>query len=234
MPQARLEVGKTIQAVLTTFEENSSLVLQLTVVFSLLSALSVLLDVTGAAGFALSLGILCLLGVTYGGMITALVCIPGKSEGAGELWTVVKPVLARLIWVTLLTGAGAMAGLIAFIVPCFVLITFWSVATQTVVTERTTVFESFGRSFELVRGNAWRVFGYILVLGLISPLLLGLWGGLSIPLGTSQVGKVVGSFVSNALTMPIAAIGAAVLYRELLALGRVKAAEEDQDPFAPR
>jgi hypothetical protein len=34
--------------------------------------------------------------------------------------------------------------------------------------------------------------------------------------------------------MPVAAIGAAVLYRELLALERVEAPEEDQDPFAPR
>jgi hypothetical protein len=167
-------------------------------------------------------------------MITALICIPGKSEGAGELWSVVKPVLARLIWVTLLTAAGAVAGFIAFVIPCFVLITFWSVATQTVVTERTAVFEALGRSFDLVRGNAWRVFGYIVVLGLVGVLLLGISMLIAIPLGTSQVGKLVGSFVSNALTMPVAAIGAAVLYRELLTLERVEAPEEDQDPFAPR
>lgn len=234
MPQARLEVGKTIQAVLTTFEENSSLVLQLTLVFSLLSALSALVDVTGAAGFALSLGVVFLLGVIYGGMITALVCIPGKSEGAGELWAVVKPVLARLVWVTLLAVLGALAGIAALIIPCFVLITFWSVATQTVVVERTTVFKAFGRSFDLVRGNGWRVFGYVLVLGLTGALLLGLSLLISAPLGTSPVGTLVGSFIGNALTMPIAAIGPAVLYRELLGLERVKAPEEDQDPFAPR
>jgi hypothetical protein len=234
MPRASLEIGKTIQAVLTTFEENSSLVMRLTLIFSLISALSVLIDVTGAAGFALSLGVVFLLGVIYSGMITALICIPGKSEGAGELWEVVKPVLARIIWVTLLTIVGVLAGLVALIIPCFILITYWSVATQTVVVERTSVFEAFGRSFDLVRGNAWRVFGYILILGLVSLLLLGLSMIASIPFGTGLVGKLVGAFISNALTMPVAAIGPAVLYRELLALERVEAPEEDQDPFAPR
>jgi hypothetical protein len=234
MPRPSLEVGKTIQALLTTFAENSSLIVPLTLVFSLVSAFADLLDVTGAAGFALWLGIQCLLGVTYSGMITALVCIPGKSEGAVELWTVVKPVLARLIWVTLLAALGALAGFVAFIIPCFVIVTYWSVATQTVVVERTAVFESLGRSFDLVRGKAWRVFGYILVLGLIGTVLLGASLLFTLPLGSNQLGQVVGSFVSNALTMPVAAIGAAVLYRELLALERVEAPEEDQDPFAPR
>ena len=100
---------------------------------SLLSdALEALVNLAGAAGLALSFGLLVLFGAIYGGMVTALLCIPGKTEGMGELWSVVRPVLARLIWVTLVTAACFFLGLLAFFIPGLIIITIWAVAGQSI------------------------------------------------------------------------------------------------------
>ena len=218
MPKARLEVGNTIQAARVSLEENASIILRVTVLFSVLSALSALVNLAGAAGLALSFGLLVLFGAIYGGMVTALLCIPGKTEGMGELWSVVRPVLARLIWVTLVTAVCFFLGLLAFFIPGLIIITIWSVAGQSIVVERKGVFESLGRSYELVQGNAWRVFFYLLILGLLTLLLLGLTLLVAAPLGEGPIASVIASFLGNLLSTPVAAIGTAVLYNQLTGL----------------
>ena len=226
MPSNRLKVGDTLRAAGTAFDANRGEVIRLTLLFAVLSAASALLDIAGPAGLAISFWVTILLGASYSGMVTALICLPGRSEGIGELWTAVKPVLARLIWVTLVTAIALILGLAAFIVPGLVIVTVWSVAGQTVVVERTSVFEALGRSFDLVRDNGWRVFGYLLVLGLISLLMLGLSLLVSAPLGTGLLANLVASFLSNLLSTPVLAIGSAVLYSRLAELNR-QAAPDD-------
>ena len=44
------------------------------------------------------------------------------------------------------------------IVPGLILITIWAVVAPSIVVEDKGVFEAFGRSRELVRGNGWKVF----------------------------------------------------------------------------
>lgn len=232
MPQARFKVGETLRALIGSFEENRALIVNLTVGFAALNALSALLDVAGPAGIAISLGITLLLGAAYGGLITALICLPGNAQAASELWVTVKPVLARLVWVTLVTIVCGIAGFAALIVPGLIIITIWSVAGQAVVVERTAIFESLGRSFELVKGNGWRVFGYLVIIGLLSMLMLGLALMVAYPLGEGAAANVVSSFLGNLLSTPIVAIGSAALYMKLAGLERTELPEET-DPFAP-
>ena len=220
MPQPKFQIGSSLKSMRTAFDENRQLIVRLTLAFAAMNAISALLDIAGPAGLAVSFGITLLLGAAYSGMITALVCIPGRTEGAGELWATVKPVLARLIWVTLITAIAVLAGVAALIIPGMVIATFLAVAGQTVVVERRAVFESLGRSFELVQGNAWRAFGYLVVVGLLSLLMLGIALLISAPLGTGVVGRLVGNFLSNCLSTPVVAIGAAVLYTKLSDLKR--------------
>jgi len=232
MPKARLEVGNTIQAARVSLAENASIILRVTALFSVLSALSALVNLAGAAGLALSFGLLVLFGAIYGGMVTALLCIPGKTEGMGELWSVVRPVLARLIWVTLVTAACFFLGLLAFFIPGLIIITIWAVAGQSIVVERKGVFESLGRSYEMVQGNGWRVFFYLLLLGLLTLLLLGLTLLVTAPLGDGLAGTLVASFLSNLLSAPVAAIGTAVLYNQLSELERNSGPAEEEDPYS--
>lgn len=231
MPKAKLEVGGTLQATRVAFEEHRAAILRLTLGFAALNGASTLLDVAGAAGLALSLGITLLLGAGYYGLISALICLPDRKETFGELWGSVQPVLARLVWVTLISAVLFIFGLAALIVPGLVLFTFLAVAIQCVVVEQARVLQAFERSFRLVRGNAWRVFGFLAVLGLLSLVLFALALVVSLPLGSGLVANAIANFLSNLLSTPVLAIGAAVLYNSLADLNRTSA-PEDTEPFA--
>lgn len=226
MPPAKLEVGNTLQAARAELSRNSRLIFQITVLFSILSGISTLIRLSDVAGFAISMGITILLGAIYGGMITALICIRrGRQSSMGELWTLVKPALARLIWVTLVAAIGILAGAFAFILPGLILGVFWSVSGQAVLVEKRGVFEALGRSFELVRGSAWPAFGFLAILALLSLLLLLLVFVVVTPLGTGVLGSAVSTTLSNLVSTPILAVGSAVLYNQLSELEPV--ARED-------
>jgi hypothetical protein len=167
------------------------------------------------------MGIAILLGAAYTGMITGLICLRrGRAGEIGEPWEAVKPVLARLIWVTLVAAVGVIAGMFAFILPGLALATFWSVSAQAVMVERRGVFDALGRSFALVRGNAWPAFGFLAVLGLISVLLLLLVFIVCRPLGDGIAYEVASSTLGNLVSTPFLAVGSAVLYRQLTTLER--------------
>ena len=228
MNAGRFEVGKTLRATRVSFDDNRPLIVRLTVAFALVNAATAVLDVAGAAGLAVSFGIAILLGAAYGGMITALICLPGNTGGAGELWATVKPVLARLIWVTLITALATLLGLAMLIIPGLVVVTLLAVAGQAVVVERSPVFGALGRSFVLVQNHAFRVFGYLLVIGLLSLVMLGVALLVAAPFGTGLAGRVIVNFLSNLLSTPVLAIGTAVLYTQLATLEKAKRPTESE------
>lgn len=214
----KLSIGGAIRAARSSFDENSNLILRITILFALMHAASALLDFTGPAGTALSLGVTLLLSATYSGMITVIICLPGKPEVIAEPWATIRPLLARLVWVTLLYFALVIAGLFVLIIPGLIVFTILSVAGQAVVVEGAGVFDSFGRSFALVKDNAWRVFGYLLIIGLLGLLMLALVLLVALPLGTGVAASVVAAFLGNLLSTPVVAIGAAALYSQLKSL----------------
>lgn len=220
MPDAqKLAIGSVFQDMTAGFERHRPLIVRMTVVFALLNAASNLLDIAGAAGTAISVGILLLLSVTYGGMITALLCVPGSpgpDDSAGKLWSLVTPVLARLVWVTLIIAVAVLAGLMILIVPGLILLTIFAVATQVIVVERAGAFASLGRSAELVRGNGFKVFLFMILLGLFFLLLISLTVVVTYPLlGDGVAGRVVSTFLQNLIAGPVVAIGPAALYNRL-------------------
>ncbi len=105
-----------------------------------------------------------------------------------------------------------VAGLLLFIVPGLILITIWSVAIESVVVERATVLGSLNRSRELIRGNGWRVFLFLVVLALILLMAVTLALLVAAPFGTGLLGAAVSAFTVAALVNPILVIGPASLY----------------------
>ncbi len=206
----------SIDATLTEMKERTlsdrPLVVRLTLVFALISALTALTGTGDAFGQAISLGLSLLVGVIYTGMISRLICVPGSERDLAGLWRGITPVLARLVWVTLIVAIGVGVGLLLLIVPGVILFTLWYIAQPVVVAEDAGVFQSLSRSRQLVRGNGWRVFLFILLL-LLLVLLASVFAFLvAAPFGTGLLGVVVVSFVLALLVNPPIAIGAAALY----------------------
>jgi hypothetical protein len=215
----KFSITDTLQGMRLAFENHRALVIRTTLLFAVLNALTGMLDLTGPAGIAISIGFLVLFTAMYNGLIVALVCLPGRPDGIGELWRAVRPVLGALVWVAVIYTAAVLAGVLALIVPGLMILTIWSVSAQVVLVERTGVFASFRRSAELVRGNGFPVFGFLVLIAIISltiSLLAILVAG---PLGTGLVGDVVSIFLTNMFSAPFYALGSAALYNELIGRG---------------
>ena len=82
--------------------------------------------------------------------------------------------------------------------------------------ERPGVFSAFGRSRELVRGYGWPVFGTVVLVFLL--VVAASIAADLIGLALGDVGRAILSWIFNALTQPVAALTASVLYFTLLQL----------------
>jgi hypothetical protein len=191
----------------------------------LLPAALVVFAVNAVVGWVFDEGLLTLVAVVvslvlatlYEGMVVQLVrdVQDGRRDNTvGELFASVSPVLLPLIAVSILAGLGIGIGFLLLIVPGLFLLTFWSVVAPVTVIERPGVFAAFGRSWALVRGYGWPVFGTIVLVFLLviaASIAAALIGAV-----LGDVGRAILSWIFNALAQPVAALTASVLYFTLL------------------
>lgn len=123
------------------------------------------------------------------------------------------PAILPLILFGILFGIGAGIGFLLLIVPGLILITFWSVGAPAIVVERAGAIEAFGRSWRLVRGDAWSVFATLVVVLLIVILVGVVLGVIATPI--SNAATVVAAIISTVITAPIFALTASVMYFDL-------------------
>jgi lipid-A-disaccharide synthase-like uncharacterized protein len=166
----------------------------------------------GAAGFVLAI-LFWALSILYQGMVVKLVqdVQDGRRDhSVGDLIRSVEPVFWPLVTVSILTGIGVGIGLILLIIPGLILIVIWSVVAPVVVLERPGVFESFGRSRDLVRGNGWNVFAVILLV-FVAVAVVSVAAGLATD-SLGSVGRALVQWAVNAALAPATALSASVLY----------------------
>ena len=90
-----------------------------------------------------------------------------RDSGVGDLFSAATPFILPLIGFGILFGIGVTIGFLLLVVPGLILLTFWSVGAPAIVVEGIGPIDAFGRSWRLVRGDAWSVFGTLLVVLLI-------------------------------------------------------------------
>lgn len=130
-----------------------------------------------------------------------------------------------LIIVSILFTLAFWIGLILLIVPGLAVACLWCVAVPALVAERRGVFDAFGRSNELTRGNRGRILALIVIL-LVAYTVLG-WVVTATTSGAAMAAAMTGepfrysptTIVLNALVGTVSslvgAVGAAVLYVNL-------------------
>jgi lipid-A-disaccharide synthase-like uncharacterized protein len=166
----------------------------------------------GAAGFVLAL-LFWALSILYQGMVVKLVqdVQDGRRDhSVGDLIRSVEPVFWPLVAASILTGIGVGIGFILLIIPGLILIVIWSVVAPVIVLERPGVFEAFGRSRELVRGNGWNVFAVILLV-FVAVAAVSVAAGLATD-SLGSVGRALVQWAVNAALAPATALSASVLY----------------------
>ena len=156
-------------------------------------------------------------GVLYTGFVVSLVSDvrDGKRDfTVGELLSSASPAILPLIGNGILFGIAVGIGLFLLIIPGLWLLTIWAVVAPAIVIESRGAIEAFGRSYDLVRGHGWTVFGAIVVAWLI---LVG-FGILAAVIGVAiadAAGSIILSIIVSTLAAPFAALVASVLFFDL-------------------
>lgn len=224
----KLDVASTLSEVFRIYADHAGVLLPVAFWLFLLVAIVDGLLGSNLAFFPLVFVISTIAGTLYQGMVVGLVrdVQDGRRDSSvSELFGFATPVLLPLIGVGLLSGLGIAVGMILLVVPGLFLLTIWAVIAPAIVIERSGVFDAFGRSRELVRGNGWPVFGVIVV-----AFVIALIGGLiftSIAAGISDgaIVRIVFSALASTITAPIGALVAGILYYRLLAFEQGPPAE---------
>ncbi len=139
----------------------------------------------------------------------------GRADlSLGETFSQAREHLTSVAVAAILAGLGIVLGLILFIVPGLVLMTWWAVIIPVIVLEKRSAGEAFSRSRELVRGNGWGVFGVIVLMIL---LLIGFNVIMSLILSplADWLRSFVAQIVSGTITAPFIAIVLTMLYFRL-------------------
>ena len=133
----------------------------------------------------------------------------------GETYSAVRPRLASATIAGVLAAIGIGIGFILLIIPGLFLLTIWSMVIPVVVLENRSAGESFSRSWEVVRGNWWRVFGLIIVTFLLVAI-----ASLIVRLIFSPLPNFFevwfGSLLADSLTVPFAAAALTTAYFKLV------------------
>jgi hypothetical protein len=129
----------------------------------------------------------------------------------------VLPRLNTLTVAGLLAAVGITIGFLLLIVPGLILITLWLLIVPAIMLEKRGVFESFGRSRQLVSGHGWSVFGVIV---LTVAILIAVNIGLSLVEATfdSRWLNLLLDIASQTVTAPFLALAWTITYFELRAI----------------
>lgn len=220
---AKLDIGRVFSQIFRIYGQQFALLIGgALAVFVPVAIINGLLYDSG--GFFLTVianAVALVAGYLYQGMVVeaARDILDGRrDQSIGGLFRSAGAVVGTLIVVGILAGIAIAIGFVLLIVPGLILITIWAVIVPVVVIERTGVFEAFGRSRELVKGNGWQVFGVLILLFIaafiVQVLIAAILGGIF----DSVFGFALGILITSLLLSPLTALAASVIYFELKAI----------------
>jgi hypothetical protein len=224
-----IDIGAVVSKVFETYRQYASVLIPVAAAVFLVEAVFNVLALQGLALSLLASVVSIVLSTLFTGMVVELVSDvrDGRlDQSPGDLISTVKPVLLPLIAVSILAGFGIGIGIFLLIIPGLFLMTIWAVVAPVVVLERPGVFEAFGRSRELVKGNGWQVFGVIVMFFVIAFVIALVFAAIGSALG--DAGQVIVGYVGRVIVAPLVALSAAILFFELRA-----ARGETGAPVAP-
>jgi hypothetical protein len=216
----RIAVGEVISETFSIYGQNLGALLgSAIVVFLVVGLVAGILQSAGGLILVLLAGALRLAGqALYVGFVVKLVqdVRDGRRDlGVGDLFSAASPFILPLIGFGILFGIGVTIGFILLVVPGLILITFWSVGAPALVVEGIGPIDAFRRSWQLVRGDAWAVFGTLLVVLLIVIVIGVVLAAIANPIGNGEASTWIASIISTTITAPIFAIAVTVLYYDL-------------------
>jgi hypothetical protein len=178
--ESDFRVGRVLGRTATIYSRNFVIFFLIALVASTPGVLLIQRNVDTIAGGNPPAGTLIMLGIGVVlsmvlGMISQAVMVHAAFQAMRlrpvSLGESLKVGLARVISVILLAilmGLLMGLGFVLLLVPGLILMTMWFVGVPPCVVERTGPWTSLKRSAALTKGHRWKIFGIILLLGIIS------------------------------------------------------------------
>ncbi len=217
----RLGIGEVLGQAWSLYTRNSGrLIAVAAIVFGFLSLVQAAIDSSGQrALLAVAAGVTILGALWLQGALVVVVedIRDGKVDlTIREVFRRVEPRLWTLLAVGIIAAIGVAGGLILFIIPGLVLLTFWSVTVPAVILENRGVVDAFRRSMRLVSGDAWRVFAIVLITVAFATIIATVIIVVLSPL-PRFFDIYVSGVVANSITMPFVALAWTVMFYDLRA-----------------
>lgn len=217
-PSNKISVGDVLNETFSTYSQNFvPLIGAAIVVFVIVGVIAGLLDNADSVVLHLLAAIVRLAGTAlFTGFVVKLVADVRdgrRDQSVGDLFNSAAPAIGPLIIFGILFGLAVGIGLVLLIVPGLILLTIWSVGAPAIVAEGAGPIEAFGRSWSLVRGSGWSVFGTLVVVLLIVIVIQFIFAAIATPISNSAT--VVASIISSVLTAPIFALAVSVMFFDL-------------------
>jgi hypothetical protein len=217
-PGKRIGAGDVIGEAFSVYRDNfAALFGSALVVFAVVGVIAGIVQIGDSVILALVASIIRLAGhALYTGFVVRLVqdVRDGRRDDTvGDLFAAAMPAILSLIVFGVLFGIAVGIGLVFLLVPGLVLLTFWAVGAPAIVVEGIGPIEAFGRSWRLVRGNAWSVFGTLLLTFLIVLVIQFIISAIATPIG--DVALVIAVILGAAITAPIYSLVVSILYFDL-------------------
>jgi hypothetical protein len=136
----------------------------------------------------------------------------GRDLEIGESYRFGLARFWSIVLVGVLSALAIAVGFLLLIIPGFIVLTFLACAMPALVIEGKRGREALRRSWGLVRGHGWHVFGTIVVAALLTGLVSGV---LTAPFGDNYAARSIGSAIASVITMPYMALVGVFIYLDL-------------------
>ncbi|MEA2376230.1 MAG: hypothetical protein QOD13_137, partial [Thermoleophilaceae bacterium] len=237
---AKLDTARVFERIFRIYREQFTLLIPAALVLFLpVAILNGILATSGGVVIALASAAIALIATYWfqGMVVEAVVDILDgrRDHTVGSLFSSASPFIGRLIGAGILATIIVIIGFVLIVVPGLIALTFLALVAPAVVIDRLGVTDALRRSRELVRGNAWRVFGVIVVLFLLQAVIGGILNAIGGSVSDdSFAGYAVADLIARVLIVPLSAIAATVMYVELRRIkGEPLAADTAGTPPAP-
>jgi hypothetical protein len=136
----------------------------------------------------------------------------GRETDLGEAYRFGTARMWSLLLVGVLVGLAVAGGFVLLVVPGFIFLTRFSVSVVALVVEGKRGRAALSRSWSLVRGHSWSVFGTWIVAGFLAGIVNG---ALSAPFPDSWFARGLMAGIGSAITTPFTSLVISLIYFDL-------------------
>ena len=136
----------------------------------------------------------------------------GRDLDIGESYRFGLARFWSIVLVGILTGLAVVAGFLLLVIPGVFVLVRLTCTLPALVIEDQRGRAALSRSWNLVSGFGWKVFGTIIVAGLMTGLVNSL---LTAPFANSTALRIVGQSIASVITMPYTALVGILIYLDL-------------------